>query len=56
MNKELFDGISVTTAVGAFMGWLPSISAAATIVWMGIRIYETQTVQSWLVTGNNANG
>jgi len=42
------DVVSVTTVVGTLAGILPSIAAVFTIVWTSIRIYETETVQSWL--------
>jgi hypothetical protein len=43
--KHVLDLLSVTTVLGALMGILPSIAALFTIVWTGIRIYETRTVQ-----------
>lgn len=43
--KHVLDLASVTTVLGALMGILPSIAAGFTIVWTGIRIYETKTVQ-----------
>ena len=43
--KNVLDLLSVTTVLGALMGILPSIAALFTIVWTGIRIYETRTVQ-----------
>ena len=46
--KFVVDAISAGTVVGALMGVLPSIAAVFTIVWTGIRIYETETVQSLL--------
>ena len=39
------DFLSVATVVGALVDVLPSIAAVFTIVWTGIRIYETDTVQ-----------
>jgi hypothetical protein len=39
------DAISVGVAVATLAGWLPAIAALFTIVWTGIRIYETDTVQ-----------
>jgi hypothetical protein len=42
------DILSVTTVVGTLMGMLPSIAAIFTILWTGIRIYETDTVQKLL--------
>jgi hypothetical protein len=40
------DGISVVTMLGALFDMLPSVAALFTILWTGIRIYETDTVQS----------
>ena len=39
------DAVSIFTVVGALVEVLPSIAALITIVWTGIRIYETKTVQ-----------
>lgn len=44
-EKIIGDVISVGTVVGTLSGLLPAIAAAFTIVWTGIRIYETDTVQ-----------
>jgi hypothetical protein len=46
--KHVLDLASITTVLGALMGILPSIAAVFTIVWTGIRIYETKTVQGLL--------
>lgn len=46
--KLIGDVVSVTTAVGTLAGALPAIAALFTIVWTGIRIYETETVQEFL--------
>ena len=46
--KQVVDGISMATVVGALVALLPAIAAVFTIVWTGIRIYETKTVQKWL--------
>ena len=42
--KEVVDTISVATGVGALAGLLPAVAALFTIVWTGIRIWETETV------------
>lgn len=34
--------------LGTLVGWFPAIAAALSIIWTGIRIYESKTVQSWL--------
>ena len=46
--KHIADGLSVVTVVGTLAGILPAVAALFTIVWTGIRIYETVTVQKWL--------
>ncbi len=43
--KHFVDGISIITCLGALVQILPSIAAVLTILWTGIRIYETETVQ-----------
>ena len=45
--KEVMDTVSVATGVGALDGVLPSLAALFTLVWTGIRIWETDTVQGW---------
>jgi hypothetical protein len=47
-TKHVLDGLSVITVLGALMDILPAIAALFTIVWTGIRIYETETVQKLL--------
>ena len=47
-TKHAVDAASVFTAVGSILAWLPAIAALFTIVWTGIRIYETKTVQTWV--------
>lgn len=46
--KTVMDGVSIGAVLGALTGILPSIAALVTIVWTGIRIWETRTVQGWL--------
>lgn len=47
-TKHVLDGLSVITVLGALVDILPAIAALFTIVWTGIRIYETETVQGWI--------
>jgi hypothetical protein len=47
-TKHVLDALSVVTVVGTIVQMLPSIAALFTIVWTGIRIYETDTVQRLL--------
>lgn len=44
--KHVVDALSIGTVVATLAGILPSIAAIFTILWTGIRIYETETVQS----------
>jgi hypothetical protein len=46
--KYTVDALSVATVVGALTNMLPEIAALFTIVWTGIRIYETDTIQKIL--------
>ena len=47
--KNMADGAAVVVGVGGVMGWMipivTLIGGVLTIVWMGIRIWETNTVQ-----------
>jgi hypothetical protein len=43
--KHIIDGVSIVATVGTLIEMLPSIAALLTIVWTGIRIFETDTVQ-----------
>ena len=47
--KRILDWLSTLTAVGALINFLPQIAAVFTIVWYGIRIWESDTVKS--ITG-----
>lgn len=46
--KHVTDGLSIVTVLGTLAEIMPAIAALFSIVWTGFRIYETQTVQSWL--------
>ena len=47
-TKTLVDAVSVVTVVGTIGDVLPPLAALFTLVWTGIRIYETETVQGLL--------
>jgi hypothetical protein len=47
-TKHVLDGLSLVTVLGALVNILPAVAALFTIVWTGIRIYETKTVQGWI--------
>ena len=43
--KHILDGASLLTVIGTLVEFLPAVSALLSIVWLAIRIYETNTVQ-----------
>lgn len=49
--KHVADALSIVTVVGTLMELLPAVAALFTIIWTGIRIYETDTVQGLLRKG-----
>ena len=46
--KTVGDAVSLVTVVGTLAEVLPAIAALFTIVWTGLRIYETKTIQKLL--------
>jgi hypothetical protein len=44
-TKHVVDALSVATVLGTLVEFLPAIAALFTIVWTGIRIWETDTVK-----------
>jgi hypothetical protein len=51
VGKQLLDVLSVATVIGALVDILPSIAALFTILWTGIRIWETDTMKK--ITGRD---
>lgn len=47
-DKLTIDAMGLVGLVGVFANILPALSALLMIVWTGIRIYETKTVQRML--------
>ena len=47
-DKLMLDYGALGVTAGAFFGVLPSITALASLIWICIRIYETETVQKLL--------
>lgn len=45
-GKALVDVLSIVTVIGTIAQVLPAIAAIFTIVWTGIRIWETKTVRT----------
>jgi len=46
--KHMIDGASILTVIGTLVEFLPAVSAVLSIVWVAIRIYETDTVKKLL--------
>jgi len=44
-TKHAIDAVSVVTVVGTLNDILPPLAALFTIIWTGLRIYESDTVQ-----------
>ncbi len=54
-TKHVVDGLSIATLIGSLSDVLPSIAAILTIIWTGLRIYESATVQGWLARRKGAD-
>jgi hypothetical protein len=44
-TKDTIDIMAASTTLMALVAWLPPTASLFTIVWLGIRIYESDTVQ-----------
>ena len=48
MNEEAKQAVDVAAGgvtLGAYFSWLPEATAIASLIWVLLRIYETETVQ-----------
>jgi hypothetical protein len=43
--KETVDIVAASTGLLSLVAWLPPTASLFTIVWLGIRIYESDTIQ-----------
>lgn len=43
--KQALDALAVSGTVATMAGWLPPLASLLTIVWLAIRIWESDTVQ-----------
>ncbi len=43
--KQAVDVFAASTGVMSMVAWLPPLASLFTIIWLGIRIYESDTVQ-----------
>lgn len=46
--KETVDVVAASTGILSLVAWLPPIASLFTIIWLGIRIYESDTVKGFL--------
>ena len=44
-SKQVLDLAAASTGVLSLATWLPPVASLFTIIWLGIRIYESETVQ-----------
>lgn len=44
-TKQVIDVAAASTGILSLVAWLPPIASLLTIIWLGIRIYESETVQ-----------
>ena len=45
-SKDTLDVLAASTGILSLAAWLPPIASIFTIIWLGIRIYESETVQA----------
>ena len=43
--KSIADAVAVSGGVASLAGWLPDVAALVTILWLSIRIWESDTVK-----------
>jgi|TARA_B110000908_G_scaffold2437_1_gene3307 hypothetical protein len=55
-TKEILDIAAASTAVLSLAAWLPPTASILTIVWLGIRIYESETIQALVKRKRKDNG
>lgn len=44
-EKDILDAVAASTAVLSLFAWLPPVASLFTVVYLGIRIWETETVK-----------
>jgi hypothetical protein len=44
-SKQVLDLAAASTGIMSVAAWLPPVASLFTIVWLGLRIYESDTVQ-----------
>ena len=54
--KSIADAVAVSGGVASLAGWLPDAAALVTIIWLSIRIWESDTIQKMLGRKGNSDG
>lgn len=44
-TKQAVDVFAASAGVMSLAAWLPPVASLFTIIWLGLRIYESETVQ-----------
>ena len=44
-SKDMMDVVAASTALATLAAWLPPVASLFTIVWLGLRIYASDTVK-----------
>ena len=44
--KTIADAVAVSSGIATLAGWLPDVAALCTIIWLSIRIWESDTIQN----------
>ena len=52
-DKLVLDFSALGVTAGAWFQFLPSITAGASLIWVCIRIYETETIQKLIIKNRN---
>tara|TARA_R110000796_G_scaffold146859_1_gene263595 strand:- start:18 stop:194 length:177 start_codon:yes stop_codon:yes gene_type:complete len=47
-TKDIVDIAAASTGVLSLAAWLPPTASVFTILWLGIRIFESKTVQDFI--------
>jgi hypothetical protein len=45
-EKDILDAAAASTGVLSLVAWLPPVASLFTIIWLGIRIWETETIKA----------
>jgi hypothetical protein len=53
--KAVADGAAVLTTVGVMATWLPPLASLFTIIYLGLRIWESDTVREMTKRSRSSN-